>query len=203
METIIQPTTHKDFKITENITREAFWNVYKPGCDEHLVLNKLRTSKCYISELDLVAVFENRIIGHIISTKAKVVDSQDNEHEVLCLGPISVLPGFQKNGIGSKLIDETIKMAQELGYRGMIIFGNPEYYHRFGFRNAQEYGIKTKDNQNFEPFMALELQEDTLKNINGRFFEDDSFTVGESELIEFEKQFPYKEKQVTDTQLKY
>ncbi len=115
MKPIIQPATQKDFKITENITREAFWNIYKPGCDEHLVLNKLRNSKSYISELDLVAIFDNGIAGHIISTKAKVVDAQKNAHEVLCLGPVSVIPNFQKSGIGSKLINESIKIATELG----------------------------------------------------------------------------------------
>ncbi len=203
MKPIIQPTNQKDFKITENLTREAFWNVYKPGCDEHLVLNKLRNSKSYISKLDLVAVFGNRIVGHIISTKAKIIDSQDIEHEVLCVGPVSVIPEFQKNGIGSKLITESIKVATESGFSGMILFGNPEYYHRFGFLNAENYSISTKDGQNFEPFMALELQRDGLKNVSGRFFEDECFSTNETELVEFEKQFPFKEKIVTETQLKF
>lgn len=203
MKPIIQPANQKEFKITENITREAFWNVYKPGCDEHLVLNKLRNSKSYVSELDLVAVFENKIVGHIISTKAKVIDSHDFEYEVLCVGPVSVIPEFQKNGIGSKLINESIKVATGLNFWGMILFGNPEYYHRFGFLNAEKYGITTKDGQNFEPFMALELFKDNLKNVHGRFFEDECFTTNEAELEEFEKQFPYKEKKVTETQLKF
>jgi len=203
MEIRIQRATQEDFKITENITRETFWNLYIPGCNEHLVLNKLRVSKNYIKELDLVAVFENEIIGHIISTKAKVVDSLNNEHEILCVGPLSVLNEFQKNGIGSKLLNESIKVAKESGFSGMILFGNPEYYHRFGFENAEKYQIATKDNLNFEPFMALEIQENSLANVNGRFFEDEAFSVDENELIEFEKQFPFKEKLVTETQFKH
>jgi predicted N-acetyltransferase YhbS len=202
MKPLIQPATQKDFKITETLTREAFWNVYKPGCDEHRVLNRLRNSKSYISELDLVAVCENKIVGHIISTKAKVIDSQDFENEVLCVGPVSVIPEFQKNGIGSKLINESIKVATELGFPGMILFGNPEYYHRFGFINAENYGITTKDGQNFEPFMALELLKESLNNVHGKFFEDEGFTTNEEELEEFEKQFPFKEKRITETQLK-
>ena len=79
MEILIQRTSQKDFKITEIITRESFWNLYKPGCDEHLVLNKLRKSKSYITELDLIAVVEKEITGHILSTKAKIVDSLNNE----------------------------------------------------------------------------------------------------------------------------
>lgn len=199
---LIRRTTEKEFHQTENLTREAFWNVYKPGCDEHLILHNLRNSKSYISELDLVAVFENKIIGHIISTQAKVVDSLNNEHEILCVGPLSVLPEFQKRGIGSKLMNHSISAAKESGFQGMILFGNPDYYHRFGFKNAQEYNITTKDYRNFEPFMALELQSNALADVKGRFFEDNVFETDSGDLIEFEKKFPYKEKLVTDTQFK-
>jgi len=202
MKIVIRKATEPDFRITENITRETFWNLYKPGCDEHLVLNKLRKSNSYIAELDLVAVFEDEIIGHVISSRAKIMDVL-HEKEILCVGPLSVLPRFQKSGIGSMLMNESIQKAEELGYSGMILFGNPEYYHRFGFVNAEKYRITTKDYQNFDPFMALEIQEQGLANVNGRFFEDESFTSDESELIEFEKQFPYKEKLVTETQFKH
>ncbi len=202
MNLLVKQINQNDFAITENITREAFWNVYKPGCSEHLVLNKLRKSQSYIKELDLVAMNNNQVVGHIISTKAKVVDSLNKEYEVLCVGPLSVLPDFQKKGIGGKLMKESIKIAKRLGFQGMILFGNPDYYHRFGFRNAKEFEITTKDYQNFEPFMALELFKNALIDVKGRFVEDESFNVDEDELIEFEKQFPYKEKLVTDTQLK-
>ena len=203
MKTGIQQTTEKDFSITENLTREAFWNVYRPGCVEHLVLHNLRNSKSYINELDLVAVFENEIIGHMITTKAKVVDLQNKEHEVLCAGPLSVLEKFRNKGIGSMLMKNSIQIAEQLGFSGMILFGNPDYYYRFGFKNAQEYSITTKDGQNFEPFMALELHPNGLANVKGRFFEDDTFEIQPDELTEFEKQFPYKEKLVTDTQLNF
>ena len=186
MKISIQKTTEKDFFQTEDLTREAFWNIHIPGCDEHLVLNNLRKSKSYIDELDLVAILENEIIGHIISTKAKVVDSQNDEHEVLCVGPLSVLPQFQKKGIGSILLNESIKVAQNLNFSGIILFGHPDYYHRFGFKNAQEYGITTKDGQNFEPFMALELQPNGLNKVTGKFYEDEVFVTQPDELLEFE-----------------
>ena len=194
MEIHIQKTKTNDFLMTENITREAFWNLFKSGCDEHLVLHNLRKSNAYISNLDLVAISGNRLIGHIIVSKAKVVDSQNNEHQVLCVGPISVLPEFQKNGTGSKLLNESIAIAKKSGFSGMILFGDPEYYRRFGFVNAQKYGITTKDGLNFEPFMALELFENALLPVNGKFFEDKAFETSEEELNEFEKLFPKKEK---------
>ena len=157
MDIIIKQTEKEFFFQTENLTREAFWNVYKPGCNEHLVLHNLRKSENYIKELDLVAFFNQQIIGHIISSKAKVIDSMNLEHEILCVGPISVLPELQNKGTGSKLIEYSISLARKSGFIGMILFGNPEYYHRFGFKNAKEFEITTKDLQNFEPFMALKL----------------------------------------------
>ncbi len=203
MNTVIRKVFQKEYRITENITREAFWNVYKPGCNEHLVLCNLRKSPNYINDLDLVAIYENEIVGHIISTKAKVIDSFNNEREILCVGPLSVLPSFQKKGIGAQLLNKSIILARKLNFKGMILFGNPDYYHRFGFKNAKEFEISTRDNQNFEPFMAIELYEHSLSDVKGKFIEDDGFIVNDSELIEFEKQFPHKEKLITDSQLEH
>ena len=201
MDITIQRTIEKDYFRTEYITRESFWNLYRPGCVEHLILHNMRNSNSYISRLDLIAVSKNEIIGHIISTKAKVIDSQNIEREILCVGPFAVLSIFQKKGIGSKLLNQSIVIAKELGYIGMILFGNPEYYHRFGFRNAKEYDITTKDCQNFEPFMALEFQNNGLADVKGRFIEDNVFETNADDLNEFDKKFPYKEKLKTDTQL--
>lgn len=194
MEVIICRTGKESFDKTEFLTREAFWNLYKPGCDEHLVLHQLRKGAGYIEELDMVAIRGDEIIGHIISTKARVVDDQKKENEVLCVGPISVIPSHQNKGIGTKLLDHSIQEARNMGFRGMILFGDPGYYHRFGFKNAKEYGITTKDLQNFEPFMALELRENGLDGVKGRFFEDEAFTINEEELMEFEKKFPARKK---------
>ena len=194
MEILIRKTTTNDFLITENITRETFWNLFKSGCDEHLVLHNLRKGSSYLPNFDMVAIFENRIIGHITTTKAKVVDTQNNEHQVLCVGPISVLTEFQKKGIGGKLLNESITIAKELGFAGMILFGDPGFYRRFGFVNAQKYGITTKEGSNFEPFMALELHPDALSAVNGKFYEDKAFETDEEELNAFEKLFPKKEK---------
>jgi Predicted acetyltransferase len=198
----IRLENENDFRNVENLTREAFWDVYKPGCNEHLVIHKIRKTFGFIKELDFVACDGELIIGNIIYSKAKVINENNEEFEVLCMGPLGVLPTYQGKGIGTILMNHSIKVAKALNYNAIIIFGNPNYYHRFGFVNAGEYHIQTSWGANFEEFMALELFEGSLKEITGKFNEDSVFETNEEELILFEKQFPYKEKHITDTQLK-
>ena len=183
------------------MTREAFWNVYKPGCVEHLLVRKIRMP-AFIKELSFVAVDNDKIVGNIIYSKAKVINDDNKEFKVLCMGPIGVLLFYQGQEIGSCLINHSIDKARQLGYKAIILFGNQNYYHRFGFLNAKEYGIQTSSGANFEEFMALELYDGGLQGISGRFYEDEVFKIAEDELEIFEKQFPYKEKRITDTQLK-
>lgn len=191
-----------DFRNVEHMTREAFWDIYKPGCDEHLVVHKIRQVSAFVKELDFVACDKDRIVGNIIYSKAKVINDESKEFEVLCMGPLTVLPTCQRQGIGSLLMNYSIEEAKQLGYRAVVIFGDPNYYHRFGFINAKEYGIQTSSGENFEAFMALELYAGGLNGISGKYYEDEAFKIDKEELEVFEKEFPHKEKHVTDTQLK-
>jgi len=202
MDIIIRPEKESDFEEVEHITREAFWDIYKPGCDEHLLAHKLRAVPAFIPELDFVAELDHRIAGNIMYSRARVIGEDGREDEVITFGPVSVLPACQKRGIGSLLITHTRKLAQEMGYRAIFIFGNPAYYRRFGFLNAEAFGIATADGENFEEFMGLELYKDALRGIKGRFQEDPVFHIDKEELEAFETRFPYREKHVTDTQLK-
>ena len=198
----IRPEEEKDYRDVENLTREAFWNLYRSGCVEHLIVHNLRKTPAFVKELSFVALDDNKIVGSIIYSKAKVITDENTEFEVLCMGPIGVLPPFQGQGIGSLLMNASAEKARQLGFRCVIIFGNPVYYHRFGFKSASEYGIQTSTGENFEAFMALELRAGGLSGISGRFYEDKVFEVDPAELEIFEKEFPYKEKLVTDTQFK-
>ena len=183
----IRPEIEKDYFETEYITREAFWDVYHPGCLEHLILHKLRTSSAFVRELDFVACDGARIVGNVLCSKAKVTNTAKQEYEVLCMGPLAVLPEYQGNGIGSLLIKTVASKAHELGYKGIVIYGNPDYYHRFGFVNAEKFGIKTSSGENFDYFMALELAEGSLQGITGNFYEDEAFNVNDEELEDFDK----------------
>jgi predicted N-acetyltransferase YhbS len=185
MEYILRRENEHDYRETENITREAFWDLYKPGCNEHLLAHKLRTVDAFVKELDYVVCSGLKIIGNIMYSKAKVVDKDNNQFEVLCLGPVTVLPEYQGKGIGKLLIEKTIKEAGRLNYNGIFLMGNPAYYSRFGFRNAEAFNIQTSEGGNYEYFMGIELKENSLKGIIGRFHEDAVFQVPEDELEEF------------------
>ena len=191
-----------DYRPVESLTREAFWNLYKPGCNEHLLVHKIRKVPAFVKELSLVACDGDKIVGNIIYSKAKVINGENKEFEVLCIGPIGVLPAYQKQGIGSLLMNHSLEKAKQLGYKAIIIFGNPDYYHRFGFVDARECGIQTAWGENFSAFMALELYKGSLNGISGKFYADKVFKIDEDELEIFEKEFPPREKRVTDTQLK-
>ena len=191
-----------DFRDVEYMTREAFWDVYKPGCNEHLIVHKIRKVTAFIKELNFVACDKDKIVGNIIYSKSKIINDENKNFEVLCMGPIGVLPSYQGQGIGSLLMKYSIEKAKLLGYKAIIIFGNPDYYHRFNFSNSKEYGIQTSWGDNFEAFMALELYDGGLNGISGKYYENAVFEIEKEELEIFEKEFPYKKKHVTDTQLK-
>ena len=141
MEITLRPEEERDYRLVEHITREAFWNVYKPGCDEHFILHNLRGAPSFIRELDYVAEADGEVAGNIVYSRGTVADAAGTAHEVIGFGPVSVLPALQGRGIGARLIRHTLGLAREAGHRGVIIFGNPAYYHRFGFENAARFGI--------------------------------------------------------------
>ncbi|MDR1072272.1 MAG: N-acetyltransferase [Treponema sp.] len=190
----------KDYSIVENITREAFWNVYRPGCDEHLVIHNMRNANGFVKELDYVAIHNNEIVGNIVYAKTKILGTV-KKHEVLTFGPASVLPKCQKKGIGKKLIEHTIKKAKEMNFKVIIIYGNPQYYEKFGFKKTKEYRITDMEGNYNDALMVLELLPKALENINGKFYEGEVYKINNDELEAFEKGFSYKEKLVLDAQI--
>jgi predicted N-acetyltransferase YhbS len=183
-----------DYRLVEELTREAFWGFSRPDCDEHLIVHRMRKIPAFVPELDFVAELDGKIVGHIIYSKAKVVDDAGTEHEVLTFGPISVLPQHQNQGIGQALLRHTISEAKRLGYRAIVFFGHPDYYPRVGFRRAGEFGLKTATGRIFDAFMAMPLYDGAFDGITGRFYEDPVFEVDAKESEEFNKGFPHKDK---------
>ncbi|MDO5293940.1 MAG: N-acetyltransferase [bacterium] len=194
---IIRQEEPADYKEVENLTREAFWDIYRPGCNEHLVVHNLRASKNFIKELDFVVLDGETIIGNIVYSKCYIINEAGERKEAISFGPISVLPEYQKKGIGSLMINHTTKLAKELGYKAVFITGNDKYYSRFGFCPASKYdvhmeGIPKENVASF--FMALELDEGALADYSGLIQFDPAFEPGIEELEQFETQFPPKVK---------
>lgn len=183
-----------DFFETENLTREAFWNYYTPGCCEHYLLHVMRESSAFIPELAIVADDDGKIVGNIIYTKGSVKCDNGETREVLTLGPIAVLPEYQRLGIARHMIESTRTMARKMGYRAVILCGDPELYGRFGFVPAEKFGIRTADNMYMAALQAFELSDGSLSGASGKYYEDTVFSVDEYKAAEFDKNFPKKEK---------
>ena len=198
---IIRLEESSDYKIVENLTREAFWNVNVPACDEHYLVHILRESKAFIKDLDLVMLINNEIIGNIMYTQAKVIDEQEKTNDVITFGPVSILPKYQKLGYGTILINHSLKLAYQLGYRIVIIYGNPSYYQRFGFVPGKNYDIYSSDGYYNPALQVLELLPGSLADVSGRFIEDETFKLDSHQAELFDANFPAKEKKKCDSQL--
>lgn len=157
----------KDHNWVIELTAKAFETMPFSEGDEDQLVARLRNAPGFIPELSLVAELDELIVGHILFTPL-VIDNGQQQFESLVLGPVSVLPEFQKQGIGGKLIRAGHQKAVELGFRSVILIGHPEYYPRFGYKPASTWGIKTHyELPSDDVFMAVELTEGALKNVSG------------------------------------
>ena len=200
---VIRNEREEDYRTVEQLVREAFWNLYVPRCNEHYILHNLRTSKDVIPELDFIAEQGEQIVGQIAYTRGIIKGKQGGEKEVITFGPVSVLPAFQKRGIGGALIVHTINLARDMGYPAVCIYGDPRYYSRFGFRCAEKYEIKTADDKFAVALQVLELRQRALNKVSGRFIESAAFAVDETGFSQYEATFPAKEKKETDSQREF
>ena len=201
MDISVRREERKDYRIVEEITREAFWNLYVPGCNEHLLAHKLRMCPDFIPELDFVAEKNGRVAGNIMFSRCSVIDVSKKRHELIMFGPVSVLPELQRRGIGDILIRHALRAAADIGHKAVAIYGSPDYYPKFGFRNGKEFGIGNPDGRYPIALQVLELAEGALKSISGQLHESSIFTeLGEDELEIFDAAFPPKKKQVTPSQ---
>lgn len=197
----IRKEKNSEYREVENIVREAFWNIYRPGCFEHLILHNFRDRESYVDELSNVIALDKKVIGQILFSKAFLINLKDQRKlDVGTFGPVSILPDYQKKGYGAQLISYTLGKAKEYGYKYIVIFGNQDYYQKFGFVSAIKYGVLIEGqgkNENYDFVLIKDLtnSNEVSKETGYWLYKDpDGYEVDEKELEEFEKQFPYKEK---------
>ena len=203
MEFEIRVEQQVDWQAVENLTREAFWNVHEPGCGEHLLVRRLRSSPAFIKELSVTAVAGKEIVGHIAYTRAAVISPQGARHEVLCFGPLSVLPAMQNRGIGTALVEHTKDLAREMGFGAILIYGDPLYYERLGFVKAECFDIYAPDSTYAAALQACELCAGALRSISGAFHEDAVFDVTQEDVEAFDQSFPPKAKGFLPSQARF
>ena len=201
---VIRQETPQDWRETENLTREAFWNVYRPGCMEHFILHRFRERPDFIPALDLVMEDAGEIVAHIMYCRAPYGTDDGREVPTVLFGPVSVRPDRQGLGLGSRLIRYSLERAKELGCGAVAITGNPAFYHRVGFvfgasRGVYYAGMDRGEEAPF--FMIKELIPGFLPDVPGTFSEPDGYQVDPAELEAFDRLFPPKVKERRPGQL--
>ena len=158
----IRSEIKEDLKAIYDLNKEAFGQP-----NESNLIDLLRLGESFISELSLVAIIENKIVGHILFTKIKIINSNNLEFDSLALAPMAVAKKLQKQGIGSNLILAGLKKAKELGYKSVIVLGHKDYYPKFGFESTKKWNIKAPFDVPEEVFMGIELVQNAFKGISG------------------------------------
>ncbi|HQQ68294.1 MAG TPA: N-acetyltransferase [Candidatus Cloacimonadota bacterium] len=192
-----------DYREVEEITRDAFWDENVPGCDEHYLAHALRTESAFVPELDLVAEQDGEIVGNIMYATAEVIARDGSHHQVLTFGPLTVKPERQGEGIGSLLVKHSLKRAGEMGFRAVLIYGDPGYYKRFGFLPARDFGIHTPYNTYSPALQVFELLPGSLTGISGAFEEGEAYHLDPDEAAAFDLFFSSREKGFKESQLRF
>lgn len=182
----VRRETEADRDRVEQITREAFYNLYVPGCVEHYLAHVLRGHRDFVPELDLVLERDGRVIGSIMYTKATLTDETGTEKEILTFGPVSVLPGFQRRGYGKLLMEDSFERARALGYEAIVIFGSPANYVGRGFKSCKKYRVCAEDGAYPAAMMVKELRPGALEGRSWVYRDSPALQIDEQEAQRFD-----------------
>lgn len=163
----IRNETPADYQIVEDMTRRAFYNLYIPGCVEHYLVHVMRDHEDFIPELDFVLELDGRVIGNIMYTKARLTDEAGEEKEILTFGPVCVLPEYQRQGYGGKLMDYSFERAAALGYDVIVIFGSPVNYVGRGFQSCKKHNVCVEGGKYPAAMLVKELKPGALDGGSG------------------------------------
>ena len=191
----------EDLHEVEALTRKAFWNLSVPGCNEHYLVHVMRNHPDFIPELDFVLEKDNQIIGNVMYTKAKLVDEEKHEKQILTFGPLSILPEFQRKGYGKALLEYSFVKAKEMGYDVIVIFGNPDNYVARGFKSCKKYNICKKEDLYPAAMLVKELVEGCLDGRKWYYIESDVYqTMNEKAAEQFDSGFEKMDKKFQPSQ---
>ena len=201
---IIRLERKEEHRAVENLIREAFWNVYRPGCLEHYVMNQLRHDPAFVPELDFVMEKDGRLIGQNIFMRALIQADDGRQIPIVTMGPICICPDLKRQGYGKILLDTCLEKARELGFGAVCFEGNIDFYGKSGFTYAREYGLRYRglpEGADDSFFLCRELIPGYLEGVTGEYGPPEGYFVDEAEAEEFDKGFYYKQKLVLPGQL--
>lgn len=193
----IRLETKEDQRTVENLIREAFWNVYRPGCYEHYVMHVLRKDPAFVKELDFVLEKDGRLIGQNMFMRTRIDADDGRAVPVLTMGPICITPEFKRQGYGKLLLDATLERAAAMGFGAVLFEGNIDFYGKSGFTFARDFSIRYHDlpegaDDSF--FLCKELLPGYLRGITGVYQTPQGYYVDEADVEAFDRSFSPKEK---------
>ena len=198
---VIRNEEEKDYRKVEELTRESFFNVYRPGCTEHYVLHCFRGKEDFVPELDFVMEKDGEIIGHVMYVRTVIKADDGRTIPMMCFGPISIAPEYKRLGYGKKLLDYSMEQAAKMGVGVLAIEGNIDFYGKSGFVVASTKGLRYADAEpgdDVVPYYLLkELIPGFMDGITGINVVPHGYLVAEENPEDFEAfdaQFPKKEK---------
>lgn len=197
---LIRRETPADYRTVENLVRESFWNVYRPGCVEHFVLKCLRDAEAFVPELDFVMEKDGRIIGQNVFVKAEIRCDGGASFPILTMGPISIAPEYKRQGFGKKLLDYSLDKAAGYGAKAVCFEGNIDFYGKSGFTVASSKGIRyhgLPEGVDDSFFLCRELVPGALDAIRGEYGPPSCYFAAEEnpdDFARYEATFPPKEK---------
>ena len=194
----------EEYREVENLVRESFWNVYRPGCLEHYVLNQLRENPDFVAELDFVMEENGKLIGQNIFMKAVIKADDGRDIPIMTMGPICITPWLKRKGYGKVLLDYSLEKAAEMGCGAVCFEGNIDFYGKSGFTYASEFGIRyhgLPEGEDASFFLCKELIRGYLDGVTGEYSTPAGYFVDEAKAEEFDRLFPYKEKKILPGQI--
>lgn len=200
MKVEIRLETKADYRKVEELTREAFWNLYFPGCDEHYLCHILREHPDFIKELDYVAEVDGKIVGSIMYSKSILISDTNETVPIVSFGPVCVHPDFQRKGIGTKLINRTRSILEDRGTPAIVIYGDPHNYCKHGFKNGMDYQVSNLDGDFPLGLLVLELKTGFFGKNKWKAKQSDVFNYKQEEALRFDKTFEAKERKIQYSQ---
>ena len=185
----------EEYRAVEELVRESFWNVYRPGCSEHYVLHVLRDDPAFVPQLDFVMEMNGRLIGQNMFMKTVIEADDGRTVNVLTMGPICIANDLKRRGYGKILLDRSLEEAEKMGFGAVLFEGNIQFYGKSGFTYAREFGIRyhdLPDGADDSFFLCKELIPGFLNGISGVYQTPRGYYVSDADVEEFDKAFPPK-----------